>query len=441
MQDKFIKAIDEIKDEMISLSESIFKKPELGFKEVNTNKVICKILDKYNITYNNNVALTGIVATLDSGKEGAHIGLLCELDAVPTINHKFSNPSDNAAHTCGHYAQVGTMLGVFLGLKESKTLESLGGKISFIATPAEEYCDFEYRKSLVNNGKLTYISGKQEMIKLGVFNDIDAIISCHTMGTGTSFYAETNSTLNGFLGKRVTFKGKSAHAGANPSEGVNALNAATLAMSGINFLRETFKEEDAIRVHYVMTQGGTTVNSVPEQTMLDMYIRAKKLDTILEVNKKVDRAIRGGALAIGCDVEICDTGGYLPLVQDKNLNAIIENNLLKFMDKDKILKNCHSFASGDIGDLSHLLPTIQIGVAGFAGNIHGYNFMTEDTKLAYEMPMKYLGTSVIELLSHNGKVAKKIKSDFESKFTVSEYIDLLSNLNQNKYYNLEEENV
>lgn len=441
MEDKFMKTIDLIKEEMILLSESIFEKPELGFKEVNTNKAICEILEKYNVTYKNDVAMTGIVATLDSKKEGAHIGLLCELDAVPTINHQFSNPLDNAAHTCGHYAQVGTILGVFLGLKESNILENLGGKISFIATPAEEYCDFEYRNNLVKNKKLTYISGKQEMIKLGVFNDVDLIISCHTMGTGTNYYAETNSTLNGFLGKRITFKGKSAHAGANPSEGINALNAATLAMSGINFLRETFKEEDAIRVHYVMTQGGTTVNSVPEQTMLDMYIRAKTLDTILEVNKKVDRAIRGGALSIGCDVEICDTGGYLPLVQDKNLNSVIENNLLKFMDEDRILKNCHSFASGDIGDLSHLVPTIQVGVAGFDGNIHGFNFKTEDTKLAYEMPMKYLGTSVIELLSNNGEVAKNIKSKFESKFTTSEYIDLLNNLNKNKYYNLEDENV
>lgn len=438
MKDLFIKSLDNIKEEMIALSESIFKKPELGFKEYNTNESICKILDKYNVSYDNDVAITGIVATIDSKKEGAHIGLLCELDAVPTINHEFSNKEDNAAHTCGHYAQVGTMLGVFLGLKESKVLDSLGGKVTFIATPAEEYCDFEYRKCLVDSGKLTYISGKQEMIKLGVFDNLDCVISCHTMGTGTEYLAETNSTLNGFLGKRAVFKGKSAHAGANPSEGINALNAATLAMNAITFLRETFKEEDAIRVHYVMSEGGTTVNSVPEQTTLDMYIRAKTLDAILEVNKKVNRALRAGALGVGCDIEICDTGGYLPLTQDENLTKVIENNLLDFMSKDKILKDCHSYASGDIGDLSHLVPTIQIGVAGFSGNIHGYNFKTGDVNLAYNLPMEYLGSATIDLLTNGGKIAKEIKNKFNTRLTTSEYIDLLNSLNQNKLYSVED---
>lgn len=438
MKDIFIKSLDNIKEEMISLSESIFKKPELGFKEYNTNELICEVLDKHDISYENNIALTGIVATLDSKKEGAHIGLLCELDAVPTINHEFSNKEDNAAHTCGHYAQVGTMLGVFLGIKESNILDSLGGKITFIATPAEEYCDFEYRKNLVESKKLTYISGKQEMIKLGVFDELDCILSCHTMGTGTNYLAETNSTLNGFLGKRAIFKGKSAHAGANPSEGINALNAATLAMNAITFLRETFKEEDAIRVHYVMSQGGTTVNSVPEETILDMYIRAKTLDAILAVNKKVDRALRAGALGVGCDIEICDTGGYLPLTQDENLTKVIEDTLTDFMSKDKVLKDCHSYASGDIGDLSHLVPTVQIGVAGFTGNIHGYNFKTGDVDIAYKLPMEYLGATTIELLSNKGELAKDIKSKFNPRLTISEYTDLLNNLNQNKLYNVED---
>lgn len=437
MKNKYIKSLEKLQDEMVLLSEEIFKNPELGFKEFKTSKSICDILDKYEISYDN-IALTGIVATIDSGKEGANLGLLCELDAVPTLNHEFSNKEDNAAHTCGHYAQVGTMLGIFLAIKESNLLEELGGKVTFIATPAEEYCDFEYRKRLVSDAKLTYISGKQEMLSLGVFDDIDCILSCHTMGTGTEYLAETNSTLNGFLGKRAVFKGKSAHAGANPSEGINALNASTLAMNAISLLRETFKEEDAIRVHYILNEGGTTVNSVPEQTSLDMYIRAKTLDAILAVNKKIDRALRAGALGIGCDLEICDTGGYLPLTQDKNLNAIIEKNLKDFMDEDKILKNCHSYASGDIGDLSYLVPTIQVGVAGFCGNIHGYNFKTENTDLAYGLPMKYLGMSAIELLSSEGKLAKEIKNKFDAKLTISEYIDLLANLNQNKQYNMED---
>lgn len=438
MKSRFIKSLEKIQNEMILLSEEIYKSPELGFKEYKTNRKICNILDKYGVEYKNDIAITGIVATHDSNKKGAHIGLLCELDAVPTINHKFSNSSDQAAHTCGHYAQVGVMLGIFLAIKESNILEELGGKISFIATPAEEYCDFDYRNKLLEENKITYISGKQEMLNIGIFDEIDCILSCHSMPPESEYEAELNSSLNGFLGKRIVFKGKSAHAGANPSAGINALNSATLAMNAISMLRETFKEEDAIRVHYILNEGGTTVNSVPEEAKMDMYIRANTLDAILEVNKKIDRALRAGAMAIGCDLEIKDTGGYLPLIQDKNLNNVVEVNLKEFIKNDKILRNCHSYASGDIGDLSYLLPTIQVGVNGFKGNIHGHSFKTDNTELAYILPMKYLGFSAIDLLLENGKLSKEIKNNFNSKLSIKDYKSLLKNLNKVKIHNMED---
>ncbi|MDU2198391.1 MAG: hypothetical protein E7E21_08265 [Peptostreptococcaceae bacterium] len=167
--------LDSLKKEMINLSEEIFKNPELGFKEFETNKLICEKLEKYKINYINDIAITGIKATIDSKKEGPHIALLCELDSVPSTEHKYLGKRDNCAHSCGHYAQVGMMLGTFLALKESNIIDELGGKVSFIATPAEEYCDFDYRENLVKENKLSYISGKQEMIKLNTFKDIDLV--------------------------------------------------------------------------------------------------------------------------------------------------------------------------------------------------------------------------------------------------------------------------
>lgn len=429
--------LDSLRKEMIELSEEIFKNPELGFKEFETNKLICEKLEKYKINYTNDIAITGIKATIDSKKEGPHIALLCELDSVPSTEHKYLGKRDNCAHSCGHYAQVGMMLGTFLALKESNIIDELGGKISFIATPAEEYCDFDYRENLVKENKLSYISGKQEMIKLNTFKDIDLVLSAHAMPPGTGHFAEVNSSLNGFLGKKITFRGVSAHAGLNPSDGVNALNAANVALNAIAYLRETFKEEDAIRVHYVISDGGSSVNSVPDKVTIDMYIRAKTLDAIMDVNKKVDRAFRGGALAIGAEVEITNTGGYLPLTQDENLTQAVKDNMLKFMDKDKILSDCHSFASGDIGDLSYLVPTVQIGVSGFAGRVHGNDFRTEDTHIAYELPITYFTETVKDLLRDNGRRTKEILSNYKQRLTFDQYIKLLNDTNKTDLYNAE----
>lgn len=429
--------LDSLRKEMIELSEEIFKNPELGFKEFETNKLICEKLEKYKINYTNDIAITGIKATIDSKKEGPHIALLCELDSVPSTEHKYLGKRDNCAHSCGHYAQVGMMLGTFLVLKESNIIDELGGKISFIATPAEEYCDFDYRENLVKENKLSYISGKQEMIKLNTFKDIDLVLSAHAMPPGTGHFAEVNSSLNGFLGKKIIFRGVSAHAGLNPSDGVNALNAANVALNAIAYLRETFKEEDAIRVHYVISDGGASVNSVPDKVTIDMYIRAKTLDAIMDVNKKVDRAFRGGALAIGAELEITNTGGYLPLTQDENLTQAVKDNMLKFMDKDKILSDCHSFASGDIGDLSYLVPTVQIGVSGFAGRVHGNDFRTEDTHIAYELPITYFTETVKDLLRDNGRRTKEILSNYKQRLTFDQYIKLLNDTNKTDLYNAE----
>ena len=438
MNNRIWNVINSIKDEMINLGENIFKNPELGFKEFETNKLICEVLDKYNIDYKNDIAITGIKSTLDSGKEGPHICLLCEIDSVPSTEHKYLGKKDQCAHSCGHYAQIGIIPGAFIALKESKIINEIGGKISFIATPAEEYCDFNYRENLIKDNKIFYMSGKQEMVRLNTFNDIDLIISCHSMPPNDKYYTEINSSLSGFLGKKITFKGVASHAGLNPWDGVNALNAANVALNAIAYLRETFKEEDTVRVHYVISEGGASVNSVPEKVVLDMYIRAKTLDAIMDVDAKVNRAIKGGALALGAQVKISNTGGYLPLTQDENLTEVLKENMLKFMDEDKILKDCHSFASGDIGDLSYIMPTVQIGVSGFAGRIHGNDFRTEDKYLAYELPMKYITSSVIDLLKDNGKKTKEILSKYEQKLNFDQYIELLNDTNNTQVYNWED---
>ena len=93
-------------------------------------------------------------------------------------------------------------------------------------------------------------------------------------------------------------------------------------MIGINFLRETFRAEDAVRVHFIMQEGGQTVNTVPSRTQIEMYVRAKTVDAIFETNAKVNRALRAGALAIGCELEIQDIPGYFPLHQDENLTGL-----------------------------------------------------------------------------------------------------------------------
>lgn len=429
--------LNEILPRMIEMSEDIYRHPELGFKEFRSREKAIAALDAAGIPHQD-VAYTGIRACLDSGKPGPNIGLIAEFDAVPTLGHPCANEGDYAAHTCGHYAQLGVMMSLFLAIKESELLKDLCGKVTLLVTPGEEFCDMDYRKSLIAEGKLHHPSGKQEMIATGVFDDVDIMLSCHAMGLDMEqYHAEIGAGLNGFIQKRAIFYGKASHAGANPEGGINALNAANLAMTGINFLRETFRAEDAIRVHFVMQEGGQTVNTVPARTRLEMYVRAKTVEAIFETNAKVNRALRAGALAIGCDLEIQDMPGYFPFHQDENLTDLVKKHILDYMEPEMIAQGTHGFASGDMGDISLMWPTVEIGVAGFSGSIHGKDFKTSDPEQAYCVPARYFADTVEELLSDGGAAAWRIKEAFRPVMSKKDYLETLDSLNKSTIYKKE----
>ncbi|MCH3915883.1 MAG: amidohydrolase [Spirochaetia bacterium] len=419
---------DCIVKKMIDFGEDVFRHPELGYREFRTSAKVKQLLDDEGIHWTE-AAYTGLTAVIDGGFPGPEITLVCELDAVPTLGHPYAEKETSAAHTCGHYAQLGIMLAVFLYLHRSGVLASLSGRVRLVVTPAEEYCDLAYRNDLIKKGVVSFASGKRELIHEGIFKSADLILSCHTMGIDQDRWdAEVGSTLNGFMYKKATFIGKGAHAGSNPAGGINALNAADLAMTAINFQRETFREEDAIRVHYILSNGGLTINSIPEKTVLELYVRGKTLEVIKETNQKVDNCLKAGALAIGAKVEIADSMGYLPLFQDSALTAVVKQQIEKTCVAPRIAEGTHGFASGDMGDLSQIYPTVEIGISGFEGHIHGSDFKTKDTGRAYREPAAYFVATVIALLRDHAAKANEVKSSFNRRLNEKEYFELIANL-------------
>ena len=119
----------------------------------------------------------------------------------------------------------------------------------------------------------------------GIFDDEDLFIHLHTMGEST-YHFSLNSSLAGFVYKEITFKGKATHAAVAPHNGINALNAFVLFDNAVNMLRETFKEEDHIRIHGILNTGGQTVNSIPEKTVYECYVRSLDQEALLATAKR-----------------------------------------------------------------------------------------------------------------------------------------------------------
>ena len=413
--------IDRNSGKIIEIAEHILANPELGYKERATAEYVKEQLSSLGIPCRDGLALTGVKGRLKGGRSEANVCVIGELDAVLCNTHPTANKESGAAHACGHNAQLAAMLGVAIGL--SKYASELDGDVTFFAVPAEEFVEIGYRDSLARDGKIKYLGGKQELIRLGEFDDIDAAMMVHAQGNtpGNEVFVDGGSL--GFVAKTVEFIGKAAHAGGAPHEGVNALNAAMAAMMCIHAQRETFRDEDKIRVHPIITNGGELVNVVPANVTMETYVRGASFEAINDAAAKVDRAIKGSAYAIGAEAEITDFKGYLPLCQDKALGAIFAENAAQFTERENIHYGIDMVGSTDMGDLCHLIPAIQPTMGGWIGNLHAKDFAPTDTTLAYINPAKIMAMTVIDLLYDGATAAKEIKAAFVPKLTKEEYFN------------------
>ena len=413
--------IDKNSGKIIEIAEHILANPELGYKERATADYVKGQLSSLGIPCREGLALTGVKGKLKGGRSEANVCVIGELDAVLCNTHPTANKESGAAHACGHNAQLAAMLGVAIGL--SKYASELDGDVTFFAVPAEEFVEIGYRDSLAKDGKIKYLGGKQELIRLGEFDDIDAAMMVHAQGNtpGNEVFVDGGSL--GFVAKTVEFIGKAAHAGGAPHEGVNALNAAMAAMMCIHAQRETFRDEDRIRVHPIITNGGELVNVVPANVTMETYVRGASFEAINDAAEKVDRAIKGSAYAIGAEAEITDFKGYLPLCQDKALSAIFAENAAQFTERENIHYGIDMVGSTDMGDLCHIIPAIQPTMGGWGGNLHAKDFAPTDTTLAYINPAKIMAMTVIDLLYDGAAAAKEIKAAFVPKLTKEEYFN------------------
>ncbi len=412
--------IDQQAEKIISCVESIAQEAELGYKEFKTAEKVAAFFDFLGMPHRDGLAITGIKAQIGQGP--INIAVLGELDAVICADHPLADCKTGAAHACGHNLQIGVMLSVAAGMNHPEILKNLGGRISFIATPAEEYVELTYRNTLREQGKIKYLGGKQELIGIGEFDDVDISMMIHSQKNAPNDFIAIGKSSNGFIGKSVRYTGKVSHAGEAPENGINALNAAMLGLMGIHAMRETFRDEDCIRVHPIITKGGDLVNSVPADVRIESYVRAKTMQAIDATHTKVDQALRAGAMAIGAEVEIETTPGYLPLISNIAMNELFVNNYKANVPEVEVIEVEHFGGSVDIGDVSHLVPTIHPFVGGTKGTLHVKDFASVDYLKSVLNPAKAMAMTIIDLLYDNAELAKEIKQNFQPVFTKEEYI-------------------
>jgi len=374
-------------DILIKTGVDLWCRAEPGFHELATHDYLTTLFENLGFEIECFDGIPGFIATVPGANPS--IAVIADMDALPL-------PGDEGGsyiHSCGHHMQMTDLYGAALLLSDSEVLKSL----AFIAVPAEEYIDLESREEIRKAGHIKHLSGKQELLERGIFGRYGKVVSTHAAGFDKSEYISSVLGMGGFEVLKFTFRGKAAHAGAQPHRGINAQNAASLFLQACAFLRESFYEADHIRIHPLLTlPPGSSVNIIPDTAFVETYIRAANPDAISTTVEKMKNAAFGCASSIGAEVEIEEIPGYAPFKADPAMHSLLRESVeemgIPFIEEE------YSSPSSDMGDVSQFRPSIMLGLPGVNGLFHNPGFRVNDEKSAYVLPSVVLARYLEKLV-------------------------------------------
>nr|WP_281347445.1 M20/M25/M40 family metallo-hydrolase [Kocuria coralli] len=245
-------------------------------------------------------------------------------------------------HACGHNVIAASGVGAALGL--AKVAGDAGLRVKLLGTPAEEHG-----------------GGKVSLLEAGAFEDADFSLMVHGMTaspdmTGDSHSAKgmKSTAVDRF---QVVYTGHTSHAAAAPELGINASNAAVLALNALAMLRQQLPKET--NMNAFISLGGEATNIIPERTVVQVELRAYDLGIWRDMKKKVLNCFEAGAVATGCSWEWESTEHpYAPVVSDEVLAGLWDEN---FAQRGRTIDPEVRLGGGstDMGNVSQVVPAIH----------------------------------------------------------------------------------
>ena len=334
-------AIESSKQQLFELSKDVHAHPELNYEEFYSSDALAGFLEKndFNVERGIGGVETAFRATIPGGGgEGPTIAVLAEYDALPEIGHG-----------CGHNLIAMAGMGAALGLQANA--RELPGRMMVIGTPAEE-----------GGG------GKIRLLEAGVFDGVDATLSSHPFSNRTvipATAARGESWSLAMVGFRYMYHGRAAHAAAAPEAGINALNAVIHLFTGIDALRQHLRDD--VRIHGVITDGGTAPNVVPQFAAANFMLRSRDGKYLSdEVVGKVRQVAEGAASMTGARLEVEEFYPFYENVQPNvTLAQAMSANVQAMGIKldEPVPGRPGSGASTDFGNVSQAMPAFELRYA------------------------------------------------------------------------------
>jgi len=322
MKAEYDKYLDQNLDELWEISKYIHANPELHFEEYKACKVQCEYLRKHGFEVEEGIGTleTAYRATFSVNSDGPVIAIVSEYDALPI------------GHACGHNLIACSALGAAIEAKKYMEDQKISGVLKVIGTPAEE-----------DGG------GKIILLEQGIFDGVDAVFMMHP----TSFTTRLAGACLSSKRYRVTYYGKSAHAGSHPDNGINALSAASLFLAGTGMLRQHFKAD--WRLSGIITRGGASTGLIPEETELNGSMSCFSLKELNILEDRVKNCALGCGQAMGCEVKFEVKDGYQGRIPNQTLSDVCKKEFAAL--KEPLMEGMPiDYGGEDLGNISRRIP-------------------------------------------------------------------------------------
>ena len=425
-----IGAVDAQYDRTARVARQIWDWAELGYQETKSSDLLQSELAANGFTVEEGVAEIPTAFIAEYGSEGPVIAILGEFDALPGLSQSASATREeiagkHAAHACGHNLFGAGSLTAAIAVKQWLEATGTPGRIRFYGTPAEE------------GG-----SGKVYMTRAGLFDDVDVALHWHADDENSA--AAQTSLAN--RSAKFRFRGQSAHAAGAPEQGRSALDGVEAMNMMVNMMRE-HTTMDA-RIHYVITEGGSAPNVVPDFAEVFYYVRHSDTAEVEAMWDRLEAAAKGAAMGTGTEVEWEIIHGNNPLLVNESLAKMMDAKLrqvggveytaeerawaqelakslgeaagpLGSADEIQPYDTSLGYGSTDVGDVSWATPTVGVRTATWVPGTSAHSWQSaaaSGTTIGYkgaQVAAKAMTLAAVELYT-NPELRAQARTEFEA---------------------------
>lgn len=380
-----VSEVKKYEEELIKFRRELHKTPEIGLNTFKTAELIKKILEKNKIEYENYLNNNGVVAVIDSGKEGKCLGVRADMDGLEIKEEtdlSFKSTNGNM-HACGHDSHMAGLLTTLLILNNNK--DKFRGKIKFIFQPGEEYP-----------------GGAEIMIKEGVLKNptVDAIIALHAGGIFPEVPKGKIGVKNGRLMAsmdkfNIEVLGQGGH-GSTPENTIDPIPVMCDIVQAINKIKSReIPLNEHVTISVCKIQAGFNQNIIPSKGEIEGTVRTYNDEIRSYIRDRMEEITKAYTRGNRCSYKFSYNWKYPYLENNKEITDKLRNSVKKVLGEEDLYEiESMSMAGEDMSYYLREIPGTFFTLSNLKADKEGKTYPNHNSKFDLDESLLWKGVAV-----------------------------------------------